>query len=152
MLGIRPLDRRFVSAAFWCVTATLGLVFAASAPLFLRIFVVTEPAAACARTFLDRAGAGDVPGAYALLATSFRERLDPDSFRVLVEKNPGTFQVSDATFPSRHVLEGRIQLRGTLATRRGETKNCLFELVPEGAGGTEWRVSHFQIADDPIPR
>ncbi len=145
----RFVSRRWLSLLTWCTGLTVVLVLSASAPFFLRLFQITEPAALVSRTFLDRTTRGDVDGAYALLAPSFRERLDRGSFRVLVEKNPGLFQVEGATFLPRHVLEGgRVQLRGTVTNLSGESRNCLFELSQERDG---WRITHFQITVDPIP-
>jgi hypothetical protein len=143
------------SKAKWAIAGCCGCLLLA-ALLFLALgggafFVAwkaTEPAKAEARAFLEKAGAGDVEGAHRHFSEPLKAELDLPKFKAMVEANPDLFKAADTTFTSFSYRNAVVNLRGTVTSKTGKVRNCLFRLVREGE---TWRLFEFRITDDPIP-
>jgi hypothetical protein len=106
------------------------------------VMKATEPAATVSREFLAKAGSGDVAGAHDLFHPELKKALPLEELKAMVEQHPDVFKVTDSTFSSRVMEGGMVKLKGTIVTSKGETKNCLFHLVPDNG---KWLLIKFQL-------
>ncbi len=145
---------------FWmfsgcCGCLVLLLLFAAA--LGGGLYFMTAGAAQAAHATLRQIKSGDLDGAYAGLASSYRAEMSREEFESLVERHPGLKDNMDATFWNRSVTNDRGTLKGVLTPAGGGApERVTIELRREN--GT-WKVSGIQFEDsqegrsrrDPLP-
>lgn len=120
----------------------LGLIGGAVALFGGGVFALTEAPVAAVRAELELIRGGNVDGAYAALAESYRSELSAEAFAQLVSTHASLRANSGFTASSRSVQNDTATISGQLQSFEGSSDPGVFRLRSEG--GT-WRITSIEI-------
>ena len=148
-----PPPRKGRGPFFWMFSGCCGclvLVMLFAVALGGGLYLMTSGAATAAHTTLRQIKSGDLDGAYAGLASSYRAEMSREEFETLVERHPGLKNNLDATFWNRSVTNDRGTLKGVLTPDGGGApEQVTIELRKEDGA---WKISGIQFEDSPVGR
>lgn len=140
---------KWIAACCGCLLLVGLLVGGVAALGFMRVKGVIDAYDAEATSFLAAAEAGDIEGAYGHFSGPLQQAQPLDDFRAGVQSNPDLFAAQDVSFTSIHTdaMSGVTTLKGTVTSKSGKVRHCLFAWVEEG--GLK-RLVEYRISDSPL--
>lgn len=111
--------------------AVVGVLFGAVVGGIVLIFALTRDVVKSGDDFVNRLGAGDFAGAYALTSAQFQNKTTPEQFAEFA-KEEKLDQAKSVFWNSRSFENQRGELIGTVTTRDGRQIPIAIELVKEG--------------------
>ena len=129
----------------WIALGCAGLAVAVAAfvaILYFGLRAATAGPEEAVQGFLEAAGAGDYPAAYAYFSAPLRETQTLAEFSAVAHENSLFFQVEETTFNQRSVDGDRAELTGTVRLAGGGEVPASFRLVKENGA---WKLLAYQI-------
>lgn len=135
-----------VAACCGCMALAMLIAGLGGGALFFKIRETLAGYEAEAMTFLEKAAAGDVEGAYGHFGAELQRMQSLEDFTATVEAKPDLFQVASMSLNSVNVdgISGISRVSGTLTSRSGVTRRCEFAFVEEDGAR---RLVGYHISD-----
>ena len=124
-----------------CLTVSLLL----AAGIFGSIYWFTQAPREAVDAQLSRIGSGDLAGAYAELAESYRSQVSEEQFQEMVAGHPALAGFGESSFDGVSRNNNTARLSGTLISGTGGVEPVVIDLVNERG---EWRISSIRFEVD----
>ncbi|MCW8140734.1 MAG: hypothetical protein KIT58_17680 [Planctomycetota bacterium] len=137
-----------VAACCGCMALAMLLAGLGGGALFFKIREALAGYEAEAMAFLEKAAAGDVEGAYGHFSAGLRRAQSLEELAASIEANPDLFQAASMSLTSVNVdgVTGISRVSGTVTSRSGVTRHCLFAFVEEDG---QRRLIEYSISNTP---
>ncbi|MBX3467489.1 MAG: hypothetical protein KF878_11410 [Planctomycetes bacterium] len=137
-----------VAACCGCMALAMLVAGLGGGALFFKIRETLAGYEAEAMTFLEKAASGDVEGAYGHFSAGLRSVQSLEEFAATVEANPDLFQAASVDLNSVNVdgMTGISRVKGTVTSRSGVTRHCVFAFVEEDG---QRRLIEYSISNTP---